>query len=302
MTLLKPLLYFSLFQYPLTEAEIFAFSEVSSKEQVNKELEKLVKEQVIYKIDDFYLFENDKSLVKRRLSGNQMAKDIQNKANKVSKLISKFPYVEGVGISGSLSKGYYDDDGDIDFFIITTPKRLWIARTFLIFYKKIFLLNSKKYFCVNYFISTNALEIDEKNRFTATELTTMLPMYGNGSFHSFYEQNKWVNSFLPNKTVAEGLSKLNPVKKPLFTKVAESILNTKIGDWLDSFFLKITYKKWKIKFNKLEEKQFNIALKSTKNVSKHHPLNFQRKVIERLNIKYDELKEKHNIHLAKEYA
>ena len=302
MKLLKPLLYFSLFQYPLTEEEIYVFSEVASKQQIKKELDNLVSEKVIYKIDEFYLFEDDASLVKRRLSGNQMAKDIQEKANNVSRFISKFPYVEGVGISGSLSKGYYDDDGDIDFFIITSPKRLWIARTLLILYKKIFLLNSKKYFCVNYFISTNSLEIEEKNRFTATELTTMLPMYGNGSFHSFYEQNKWVNSFLPNKTVAEGLSKLSPVEKPIFTKSVESILNTKLGDWLDSFFLKITYKKWKMKFNKLEDKQFNVALKSTKTVSKHHPLNFQRKVIERLNGKYDELEEKHNIHLAKEHA
>ena len=68
-----------------------------------------------------------------------MAKNIYQKALTVSRLISKFPYVEGVGISGSLSKGYYDDDGDIDFFIITSPKRLWIARTFLILYKKLFL-------------------------------------------------------------------------------------------------------------------------------------------------------------------
>ncbi|MCF6306764.1 MAG: nucleotidyltransferase domain-containing protein [Flavobacteriaceae bacterium] len=303
MKLLKPLLYFSLFQYPLTEEEIYTFSETTSKEQINASLEKLVREKVIFKIDEFYLFEDDKSLVKRRLSGNQMAKDIQDKADKVSKFISKFPYVEGVGISGSLSKGYYDDDdGDIDFFIITSPKRLWIARTFLILYKKIFLLNSKKYFCVNYFISTNSLEIEEKNRFTATELTTMLPMYGNGSFHDFYEQNKWVNSFLPNKTIAEGLSKLNPVEKPILSKAIEGVLDTKLGDWLDSLFLKITYKKWKIKFNKLEDKHFNVALKSTQNVSKHHPLNFQKKVIERLNGKYDELQEKHNIYLEKEHA
>ncbi len=302
MKLLKPLLYFSLFQYPLTEEEIYAFSEVASKEQIKKELNELIKEGVIFKIDKFYLIEDDESFVKKRLSGNQMAKDIQDKANKVSRFISKFPYVEGVGISGSLSKGYFDDDGDIDFFIITSPNRLWIARTLLILYKKIFLLNSKKYFCVNYFISTNSLEIEEKNLFTATELTTMLPMYGNGSFHDFYEQNKWVNSFLPNKTITEGLSKLNFVEKPILTKVIEKILNTKLGDWLDSLFLKITYKKWKVKFNKLEDKQFNIALKSTKTVSKHHPLNFQRKVIDRLNAKYDELREKHNIHLAKEHA
>ena len=139
MTLLKPILYFSLFRYPLTEEEIYDFSEIESKDKVKKELDLLVQEKVIYKIDNFYLTENDETLIKRRLSGNQMAKNIHEKATNVSRFISKFPYVEGVGISGSLSKGYFDEEGDIDFFIITSPKRLWVARTFLILYKKIFL-------------------------------------------------------------------------------------------------------------------------------------------------------------------
>ena len=302
MTLLKPILYFSLFKYPLTEEEIFNFSKAESKEQIKLDLMELVNDDIIYKIDDFYLTENNETLIKRRLEGNKMAKNIYQKALTVSRLISKFPYVEGVGISGSLSKGYYDDDGDIDFFIITSPKRLWIARTFLILYKKLFLLNSRKYFCVNYFISSNALEIEEKNIFTATELTTLLPMFGNGSFHKFYDKNKWVESYLPNKTVTDGLSKLNLVKKPTVTKIIEYFLDSKIGDWLDTVFLRITYHKWKIKFNHLEERQFNVAMKSTKNISKHHPLNFQRKVIDRLNNRYDELREKHNIHIAKENA
>ena len=302
MTLLKPILYFSLFKYPLTEEEIFIFSKAESKEQIKLDLMELVNDDIIYKIDDFYLTENNETLIKRRLEGNKMAKNIYQKALTVSRLISKFPYVEGVGISGSLSKGYYDDDGDIDFFIITSPKRLWIARTFLILYKKLFLLNSRKYFCVNYFISSNALEIEEKNIFTATELTTLLPMFGNGSFHKFYDKNKWVESYLPNKTVTDGLSKLNLVKKPTVTKITEYFLDSKMGDWLDTVFLRITYHKWKIKFNHLEERQFNVAMKSTKNISKHHPLNFQRKVIDRLNNRYDELREKHNIHIAKENA
>ena len=302
MTLLKPILYFSLFKYPLTEEEIFNFSKAESKEQIKLDLMELVNDNIIYKIDDFYLTENNETLIKRRLEGNKMAKNIYQKALTVSRLISKFPYVEGVGISGSLSKGYYDDDGDIDFFIITSPKRLWIARTFLILYKKLFLLNSRKYFCVNYFISSNALEIEEKNIFTATELTTLLPMFGNGSFHKFYDKNKWVESYLPNKTVTAGLSKLNLVKKPTITKITEYFLDSKMGDWIDTVFLRITYHKWKIKFNHLEERQFNVAMKSTKNISKHHPLNFQRKVIDRLNNRYDELREKHNIHIAKENA
>lgn len=302
MTLLKPLLYFSLFQYPLTEDEVFDYSEAKTKEQAKKELDCLVKDNVIYRIEDFYLCENNASLIKRRLIGNRKAEEIHTKAEKVSKFISKFPYVEGVGISGSLSKGYYDGNGDIDFFIITSKKRLWIARTFLILYKKIFLLNSKKFFCVNYFISTNALEIDEKNRFTATELLTLIPMFGNGSFHEFYEQNKWVSEFLPNKSFHDRLTSLDPVKKPVFSKLTERSLNNKLGDYIDSLFLRITYRKWKVKFKEFEQDQFNIALKSTKNVSKHHPLNFQRRVIERLNEKYDEYQKTHNILLAKEHA
>jgi len=302
LTLLKPLLYFSLFRHPLTEEEIYAFSEAKSRAQIKNELDALVKDKIIFNIDGFYLCENDEELVKRRIKGNLRAKDIHQKATNVSKFISKFPYVEGVGISGSLSKGYYDDDGDIDFFIITAPKRLWIARTLLILYKKIFLLNSKKYFCVNYFISTDSLEIDEKNRFTATELVTMLPMFGNGSFHEFYKKNQWANSFLPNKNISERIVNLNPVQKPILTKGIEKILNTKLGSILDSLFLRITYKKWKVKFKNLEDRHFNIALKSTKNVSKHHPLNFQNQVIERLNKKYVEYQENYNIHLPKEHA
>lgn len=302
MTLLKPILYFSLFKYPLTEEEIYSFSDVNTKEEVKRDLNELVQKNVIYQIDGFYLCENDASLVERRLSGNQMAKDIHHKANKVSRFISKFPYVEGVGISGSLSKGYFDKDGDIDFFILTTPNRLWVARTLLILYKKIFLFDSKKYFCVNYFISTNALEIDEKNRFTATELVTLMPMYGNGSFHDFYKQNTWVHSFLPNKSIEEGLVNMNGVKNPWLTRMIEKILSGSIGEQLDRLFLKITYQKWKQKFTHLDKSNFSVALKSNKNVSKHHPLNFQRKVIERLNEKYDEYLHKHNIHIAKEHA
>ena len=55
MTLLKPILYFSLFKYPLTEEEIFIFSKAESKEQIKLDLMELVNDDIIYKIDDFYL-------------------------------------------------------------------------------------------------------------------------------------------------------------------------------------------------------------------------------------------------------
>lgn len=302
MTSLKPLLYFSLFKYPLTKDEIVAFSNVENPDTVDAELQSLVNEGIIYKIKGFYSCEDDASQIERRLAGNEGARKIAKKADRMSRLISKFPFVEGVGISGALSKGFFDEDGDIDFFIITSKHRLWVARTLLILYKKIFLLNSKKYFCVNYFISENSLEIEEKNLFTATELVTLIPMYGNGSFQKFYDTNTWAYTTFPNKSFGEGLGELKPIRKPGITKLAERILRSKIGERLDTFFLKLTYKKWEMKFSEMNPDQFNVAMKSTKSVSKHHPQGFQNKVITRLNEKYDAYQSKYNITLKKEHA
>ncbi len=302
MTPLKPLLYFSLFRYPLTKEEIFAFSGCDNPEGTKQQLRQLVNKNVVYNIDGFYSLENDATLVKRRLEGNEGAKKIFSKADRMSRLISKFPFVEGVGISGALSKGFFDKDGDIDFFIITSPGRLWIARTLLILYKKIFLFNSKKYFCVNYFVSENALEIQEKNVFTATELVTLIPMYGNGSFHKFYDTNDWAHSRFPNQIFGGDLDTLKPICKTGLTRFIEKLLNTGLGDRLDSFFHRLTYKKWKVKFKDLSRDHFEVAMKSTRDISKHHPQNFQQKVISRLNEKYLEYQEKYDIQLTPEHA
>ena len=118
MTSLKPILYFSLFKYPLTEEEVIAFSDAKDASIIRQELDTLVNDGVIYKIDQFYSCENDPTQIERRLEGNEGARNIAKKADRMSRLISKFPFVEGVGISGALSKGFFDKDGDIDFFII----------------------------------------------------------------------------------------------------------------------------------------------------------------------------------------
>ena len=162
------------------------------------------------------------------------------------------------------------------------------------------MLNSRKYFCVNYFISANLLEIEEKNRFTATELKTLIPMQGKAAFEQFYRNNIWVNDYF---------SKFEPqtnhildTQRPAFSKLIEIVFDTKIGTSIDSIFKTITLKKWKAKFHYMNEDDFKIALKSTKNISKHHPSNFQKKVILSLNTKLEEVQSKYNLVLQREHV
>lgn len=299
MNSLKALLYFSIFKYPLSAREIYLFSAANDQNDVDHELKYLNDIGVVSKNKEFYFIGDENDSIKRRLKGNKMAEEIMDKAIKRGEFISKFPYVSGVGISGSLSKKYFDEDSDVDFFIITKNKRLWIARTLLMLYKKIFLLNSKKFFCIGYFVSENAIEIEEKNIFTATELQTLIPVCGN--FDDFFEINSWALDFLPNQILSKKSIYPN-IKKNGLSLLITSVLNTKIGDWMESLFLKLTLKKWQSKFRDLNIEDFKIAMKSTTNVSKHHPENFQKRVIKKLNERYQEIQNQYHIELEEEHA
>lgn len=300
METLKTILYFSLFSYPLTLEEIHSYTTHENIDNTLEELNQLVEQNIITKIDDFYIYNNDYDSITKRLQGNVEAEKIMKIASIKARFIAKFPYVKAVGISGSLSKGYFDEKSDIDFFVITQPNKLWISRTLLILYKKIFLLNSRKYFCINYFISTKQLEIVEKNRFTATELKTLIPLQGKVIFEEFYAANLWINDYFthfnPNLVHTEQNSVSN------VSNVIEFLLNNQIGNQIDVLFKKITIQKWHTKFNFLHKNDFNVALKSTESISKHHPSNFQKKVIISLNQKIEEVQNKFNIRLQKEHV
>lgn len=292
----KTLLYFDMFQYPLTIAEIKLFSQFSLTE-IQEALKDLIEKKHVYKLNNFYATTLKTCRIERREKGNKKAKEILKKAKRVSKLISQFPFVEGVFVSGSLSKGYFGEDDDIDYFIITSPNRLWIARTFLILYKKIFLLNSKKYFCVNYFMSSNALKIEEQNRFTATEFTTLIPMSGNGIYQKLQKENAWVLDYFPNYDQEK---KSNPIKRKTLKRFSEYLLNGKIGNGLEKKFMKVTQSHQQKKFKKLQKSDFEIAFKGDKNTSKHHPDNHQKRVIYSLNEKIISFNEVHQLDIPLE--
>lgn len=270
--------YFEIFEYPLRLEDIDRFLP-SDKDEIKKSLLELVQLQIISELNEYYGIGELKYKIERREKGNLRAQKLHDRANKNAKFISKFPFVSGVMISGSFSKGFVSDEGDIDFFIITKPGRLWIARTMLIVYKKLFLFNSHEYFCVNYFVDENHLEIEEKNIFTATELVTLMPMVNSRIYELLIKKNRWIRDYFPSSTLLEK-SIIQP-QNPLLKRVFEKSLSNRLGIWLDTKLMKITLKKWQRKFHFLSSADFEIAMKTTTNISKHHPNNFQKKVLNR---------------------
>lgn len=274
------LIYGEIFQHPLTLEELQ--TKIGTDQLVERSLNELVQAGLIGQSDIYYFVFEDRGKVDKRIQGSKSACKLLPKAIKRAQFIAKFPYVEGVGISGSLSKGVLYEDSDFDFFIITKPQRLWIARTLLIFYKKLFLFNSRKYFCVNYFIDSEHLEIEEKNLFTAVEISTLIHVVGN-PLQNFSKNNQWIKEFIhyPQKTII----KQQVTKKPIISRMITTMCNGRFGEWLDDYFMRLTIRKWKKKFGDFEGPTFDLTLKSRTYISKHHPQNFQEKVLKT----YDEL-------------
>ncbi len=291
LSVYKCLAYFDVFEHPLTLEEIVDFCERPVEvQEVKAILNTLIDSKKIIHIDIYYfLSTSSENIIKKRIFNEANAFRKKDKAVKYAQLIAKFPYVEGVGISGSFSKGVLDTDGDIDYFIITASNRLWLCRSLLVLFKKIVLLNSRKYFCVNYFISSDNLHIPDKNSFVATEIKTLLPAYNTKLFNAFEETNKWAGDFLPNKAPFNYSLCNDEVRKPMLSKFLERSFHRSLGGFFDNLFFRITLKRWQKKFPDFSQEDFDLNLRSRKNVSKHHPRGFQKKVLDALDQKMNEL-------------
>lgn len=252
-----------------------------SPDQIEESFQYLLDEKMIFPIGEYYSLSNDIVLAQRRKKGNEKAAKQIRIAKKLSRFLSRFPFVRAVAVSGSLSKNFADEHSDIDFFIITKANRLWIARTVMHFFKKLtYLAGKQHWFCMNYYLDETALEIQEKNIYTATEIVTALQFYGNADFENFVKANNWAFDFYPSYISNYGNPKKN--RKGTVKSTVEFLFDNQIGERLDTLLMKITVRRWKQKTAsfKKNKKGLLLAMDAGKHFSKANPSNFQRLVLQ----------------------
>src|SRR6185369_1020544 len=109
--LLRAIAYFDVFNYPITAQEAMQFAPASLNTFSYKQsLEKLVSMGLIFCFGDFYSIQNNPQLVERRLQGNGLAEKKMKTARRYARLIFLFPFVRAVLLSGSISKGFMDEE------------------------------------------------------------------------------------------------------------------------------------------------------------------------------------------------
>ncbi|MES1215036.1 MAG: nucleotidyltransferase domain-containing protein [Bacteroidota bacterium] len=282
-SIIKVLAYFNIFNYPLEKDEIYNFLDINCERgHFENAIDSLCDDGILYRIDEFYSLQKNISLAERRKNGSKLAAVLLKKAGQISRFLYGFPFVKGIAVSGSLSKNYAEKNSDIDFFIITTANRLWIARTCMHMFKKITFITGRQHcYCMNYYIDEQGLEIKEKNVFTAIETMTVMPFCDDGIFETFFSANKWAKSFLPlsqPKIIAA-----RHLPKTISKSVIEKVFNNAVGNWLNDRLMSITMKRWK---NKAEQHQRSyrgelMGLDDSRHYAKPDPANFQKRILYR---------------------
>lgn len=201
---LKTLLYFDIFNYPLKKDEIWEFLEVKSEKNIFfRDLDK-------YKIPNYksFYYLKAKTSVDQRLLRQKINEQKLAKAFKLIHKLSFIPTVKFIGISGSLAMGNSKRDDDIDLFVITSSNLIWFTRLISVLILICFGVyrNSKdrmvsNKICLNYLISENALGFNKSshNLYLAHEIGQMFPVLNvDNTYEKFINQNKWIYTFLPN--------------------------------------------------------------------------------------------------------
>lgn len=295
-SVLKVVAYFDLFNYPITREEIRLFLDQPADDvTLGPVIQSLVEKNMLWQLGQYYSLRNDQLLAERRLNGNRLAVKRIRLARRVAGVIACFPFVKGVAISGSLSKNFAYKGSDLDFFIITAGNRLWIAKLILQVAVRICIaIGLQKWCCLNYYIDEEALEIEERNTFTAVEVLTLLPARGRAAFQRFFAANQWAHKYLPN-----GVHREVPAREirswPLKWLV-EWLLNGKLGDRFDKRLMEYHCRRWEqqLSMNKMMPNGVPLgSVNANRHICKPDVRFFQTQVLTKFQAKLAEIKHTH---------
>ena len=251
--ILSTLLYFDIFDYPLSRDQLYHFLMYvrPDREAFERALELLLAQGQVVVTSGWYCLPDRDNLALIRQERESRARRLWRMAYSAAGRMRHLPFVRGIYLSGDLSKGVAGPDSDIDFFIITARRRVWICKAFLALFRRLGRrYNPGKLLCFNYLLSESHLELDEKNLYTAAEVIGLAPIYGLRLFRRFLSQNEWVAEYFPRYRRAPDESFCIFHGRSRRQKVVEFFLRNPLADLLEYLLPRIWKLAWGWKYRR----------------------------------------------------
>lgn len=167
--IIKVIVFFDLFDYPLTVYEIHKYLDNSPglAEVINVLDQETGREKsLIQQKNGFYFLAGREEIVTTRQRRYNYAVRKIKIARRFARLFRLCPFVKVIAMANVIGSHNLRDESDIDFFIITTARRIWLARLYCAGLAKI--LNrrpradrKKDKVCLSFYVSEEHLNLND---------------------------------------------------------------------------------------------------------------------------------------------
>lgn len=283
---LRALAYRQVFGAPMTAEEIWQFLDAASVSirEVDDALRHLRTAGLVSGRDGLFWIAEMDDPIERWSANRARADDAMPEALEVGRGLMRLPFVEGVAISGSLSKRSLAENGDFDFLIITRPGRLWLVYAMLRSYRR--KLASPEMLCSNYTIASDRLALERRDVFTATELSTLIPVAGGDVLRRMQNANLWATAYLPNRP-----NQADPAEPDgtAWRRFGEFILDGLVGELLDRCAWRLVNRRHRRNIAQLQSLTARNSFELSRGVAKVHSSEWKYRILERYQANLDRL-------------
>ncbi|MFN8378608.1 MAG: hypothetical protein U0452_08050 [Anaerolineae bacterium] len=239
--ILRTVLYGDVFGFPMTAQEIhhFLISDTPCPAEViettlrhSARLARLLEQR-----DGWTALAGRAELMGIRAGRDTASTHLLVEARRYGRWLSLLPFVRMVAITGALAMhNAANAQDDIDYVVVTSAGRVWLARAFAIGVVRLARLRGVTV-CPNYVLAESALAQDRRDLYIAHEVTQMVPLHGFTLYAQMRALNGWTAQFLANANspfhqeaewTPEGVSRAAK-------RTAEWFLSGRIGNALENW-------------------------------------------------------------------
>lgn len=199
MAIAESVLYASLFDYPLTLAQLRQ-SLIESAQTPSEILQTYDRSPALQNVieyqDGFFFPAGRANLIDERKRREARSRAFLRRHDLFLSLVCAIPYVKMVALSGSIAHLNLEGDGDLDLFIVTRGQRVWSTTVAAVVLAK--LLRRRRIVCANFVLADTRLGLEQQDLFTASQIVHLKPLIGRDVFQTFVSANPFVLRFYPN--------------------------------------------------------------------------------------------------------
>ncbi len=160
----KVIAFFDIFDYPLTAFEVWEYLGKQVKlEEILTSLEE--DRQIISQKNGLYFLSGRENIINTRASRYNYSNRKRKSAERFIKVFKWLPFIKVIALANSIGAHNLRDGSDIDIFVITAPRRIWLTRFILASAAKILNRrptnkNKRDKICLSFYITTENLNLD----------------------------------------------------------------------------------------------------------------------------------------------